>query len=171
MNRRTWFVAAAAAGAAGIGTALWHNRLSEPSPESQEIWGLKFEKPSGGELVLANFLGNPLLLNFWATWCPPCVTEMPLLDQFQKQEQARGWQVVGLAIDNAGAVQEFLLKHPVGFAIGLAGTEGVALSRALGNVGGALPFSVVFDRRGKTVRTKLGRVHEKELADWAAAMG
>lgn len=173
MKRRslTLLTVAAVAGTAGIGSALWRHRVSQPSADAQKLWAMRFEQPSGKELVMADFKGQPLLLNFWATWCPPCITEMPLLDRFEQEHRQRGWRVVGLAIDRPAAVSEFLIRNPIGFAIALAGAEGVSLTRSLGNQGGGLPFSVVFDRQGRIARTKLGSVHEKELAAWAAAMG
>jgi hypothetical protein len=79
--------------------------------------------------------------------------------------------VVGLAVDNLAPVREFLGKHPVGFAIGLAGVEGVALSRTMGNTGGALPFTVVFDRAGQVVQRKLGAIAPDDLAHWVTSLG
>jgi thiol-disulfide isomerase/thioredoxin len=108
-------------------------------------------------------------MNFWATWCPPCVKEMPLLDQFHRQHRAAGWQVVGLAVDGPTPVRQFLARVPVGFAIGLAGFDGTELSRRLGNERGALPFTVVFGKEGRVLHRKLGEVTPEELATWAAA--
>ena len=171
---------AVAAGAAGMGGAWWRSRRRAAEPAASpvgtapssgpDIWTLRFDQPGGGEVVLANLRGKPLLLNFWATWCPPCVTEMPLLNRFHAQQQARGWQVVGLAVDSPTPVREFLARQPMGFAIGLAGLNGVDLARSLGNASGALPFSVVFDRQGKAIRTKLGSLAEADLADWVDAI-
>jgi thiol-disulfide isomerase/thioredoxin len=177
MNRRTLLVGgvALAAAAAGVGSAWWRSRgVGGEAPAASvpiDLWNLRFEQPGGGELVLANIKGQPLLLNFWATWCPPCVTEMPLLDRFHTAQRARGWQVVGLAVDGPTPVREFLARQPMGFPIGLAGLNGIELARSLGNRTGALPFSVVFDRSGNAVRTKLGSVHETDLADWVGALG
>ena len=106
------------------------------------------------------------MLNFWATWCPPCVSEMPLLDKFQADTASQGWQVAGLAVDNLAPVNEFLAKRPVHYAIGLAGTGGIDLARSLGNSGGALPFSVVFDRQGRPVQHKLGQIADSDLQAW-----
>jgi thiol-disulfide isomerase/thioredoxin len=121
--------------------------------------------------VLADLKGQPLILNFWATWCAPCVKEMPLLDGFYREHRARGWQVVGLAVDSPTPVREFLGKLPVSFPIGLAGLNGVELSRSLGNPSGALPFSVLFDRGGRAVVRKLGLLKPADLADWLRQMG
>ncbi|MFM8638500.1 MAG: TlpA disulfide reductase family protein, partial [Betaproteobacteria bacterium] len=80
--------------------------------------------------------GRPLLVNFWATWCPPCVREMPLLDNFYQQNKATGLQILGIAIDGASPVQAFLARSPVAFTLALAGADGSALARTLGNTGG-----------------------------------
>lgn len=117
---------------------------------------------------MRSFLGRPLLLNFWATWCPPCVEELPLLNAFHARQQARGWQVVGLAVDQPAAVRQFLGRLPLAFPVGIAGFAGTDISRGLGNLGGGLPFSVVFDRQGAVVHQKVGKLSEADLAQWAA---
>lgn len=177
MTRRALVFGAAgvAAAALGVGVALWRGRsVAEPDAAAAggdpgDVWSLRFERPEGGELVMADFRGRPLLLNFWATWCPPCVKEMPLLDQFHRKHQAAGWQVVGLAIDAPTPVRQFLARVPVGFPIGLAGLGGTDLSRGLGNPSGALPFTVVFGRDGRVAHRKLGEVTVGELDGWASA--
>ena len=177
MNRRRRRLVggvALAASAAGFGGAWWRSERNAENSEAQapaiDLWALRFEQPGGAELVFASLRGQPLLLNFWATWCPPCVTEMPLLDRFHREQQGRGWQVVGLAVDRPTLVREFLARQPMGFAIGLAGLNGVELTRRLGNSNGALPFTVVFNRAGKAIRTKLGSLTEQDLSDWAHAL-
>jgi thiol-disulfide isomerase/thioredoxin len=119
---------------------------------------------------MAGLRGQPLVLNFWATWCPPCVKEMPELDRFAKQFAARGGRVVGLAVDNPKAVREFLQRAPVSYAIALAGFDGTDLSRKLGNTTGALPFTAVFARSGALVQRKLGETGYDELQSWTKAL-
>ncbi|MEP7296770.1 MAG: TlpA disulfide reductase family protein [Burkholderiales bacterium] len=161
---------AVAAGAAGAGVSWW--RAGSPARDGgAEIWSLQFDRPDGTRLVLADFRGKPLLVNFWATWCPPCIRELPLIDRFLSDQQARGWQVVGIAVDQLDPVRKFLEQRPVGFGVGLAGIEGVELSRRMGNAGGALPFSVVFDRRGDVVQRKLGVILPEDLTRWVATVG
>ena len=173
MNRRTaWLagLAAAAAGASGIGAALWRSR-SDAAGIAARIWPMRFATPRGGELVMADLRGHPLLLNFWATWCAPCVSELPMLDRFQQQQRVRGWEVVGLAVDNLEPVVEFLDRRPVGFAIGLAGFGGVELARTLGNDVGALPYTLVLDRAGRVVDRKRGAIRSEDLQRWVTALG
>ena len=167
MKRRT--LAFAGAGfAAALAGAWWATRHTGPSEVEQRLWTLNFATPDGGSLALADFRGRPLVLNFWATWCAPCVREMPTLDRFRRQYAARGWQVVGLAIDRADAVKEFLARTPVGFPVALAGLDGAELARQLANDRGGLPFTAVFDASGRQVERHLGETHFEQLQGWAA---
>ncbi|MBX3619393.1 MAG: TlpA family protein disulfide reductase [Rhizobacter sp.] len=163
---------AVAAAAAGGGWGWWRHRDTEASSAAEAaLWSERFERPEGGELSLAPLRGQPLILNFWATWCAPCVKELPLLNAFHRDHQADGWQVVGLAVDSPTPVREFLGKLPIAFPVGLAGLNGVDLARSLGNPSGSLPFSVLFDRRGRAVARKLGLLHPEDLADWLSKIG
>ena len=126
----------------------------------------KLADSSGKVVELSKLKGQPVVLTFWATWCPPCVEELPLLDGFYKQNVANGWQVLGLAIDQPTAVRNFLVKKPLSFAIGLAGLEGTDLVKSLGNLSGALPFTVVFGQSGLPLHRKMGQVSAADLNQW-----
>lgn len=169
-NRRRRLVlagVAAAAGAAGVAWQSWH---STPSRPQGPPWDQRFATPEGAELDMASLHGKPLVLNFWATWCPPCVKELPELDRFHREWSPRGWQVVGLAVDGLKPVQEFLRKQPLSFGVGMAGLDGTTLSRQLGNAQGALPFTAVFDAQGRLVHRKLGQTDFEELSAWARGL-
>ena len=167
-RRRLLFGAVgAAAGAAGIGLAWWQRRLAPAlAPEQAALWQLEFLTPGGAPLAMRSFAGKPLLLNFWATWCPPCVEELPLLDRFFAENSGNGWQVLGLAIDQAAPVNSFLQRLPLRFPVALAGFAGIELSKSLGNLSGGLPFTVVLGSAGAVVHRKIGLVKEDDLQLW-----
>jgi thiol-disulfide isomerase/thioredoxin len=158
---------ATTAGAAGVAWQTWRGGRSRPEGPP---WDHRFETPEGAALDMATLHGKPLVLNFWATWCPPCIKELPELDRFHREWSARGWQVVGLAVDGLKPVQEFLRKQPLSFRVGMAGLEGTALSRQLGNAQGALPFTAVFDTQGRLAHRKLGQTDFEELSAWARGL-
>ncbi len=170
MRRRLLFGLGAGAGAAaGAWFAL--SRRSQPAdPAVAALWSLSFDTPDGGRLAMQSLRGKPLLINFWATWCAPCVRELPQIDRFHRDFAPKGWQVVGLAVDGPTPVREFLAKLKLGFPIGLAGFEGSELSRQLGNDRGGLPFSVAFDAGGRLIQRKLGETRYEDLAAWARAL-
>ncbi|MBY0409678.1 MAG: TlpA family protein disulfide reductase, partial [Burkholderiaceae bacterium] len=127
---------------------------------------MEFDNPLGGVVSLASMAGKPLLLNFWATWCPPCVHELPMLNTFYRENSSKGWQTLGLAIDQPSAVNKFLARMPLDFPVGLAGLGGTDLGRSLGNLTGGLPFTVVFGADGKVLHRKMGQVSEQDLQAW-----
>lgn len=167
--RRHWLYAAVAAAASvgGAGLAWWK---FSPKPFDDEavaaLWQLSFDTPAGGRLAMRDLQGRPLLINFWATWCPPCIEELPLLDVFYKENSSKGWQILGLAVDKSGPVRDFLAKQPLAFPVALAGMDGVGLSKSLGNVNGGLPFSVVLGADGTVRNRKLGKVSLADLTLW-----
>lgn len=164
---------AAAIGGAGV---AWRRQpppgpatppLAADDPAVVALWALRLERPEGGELAMATLRGKPLVLNFWATWCPPCLREMPALDRFHQTYGPKGWQVLGVAIDGPTPVRAFLAKTPVGFPTALGGLDGTELVRSLGNLQGGLPFTVLLGADGRVLQRKLGETSFDELAGWA----
>ena len=158
---------AGAAALGGAGLAWWRFQPHAVEAGAEKaFWNMEFDKPEGGVVSLASMAGKPLLLNFWATWCPPCVQELPMLNAFYREHAAKGWQVLGLAIDQPSAVSKFLTRIPLEFPVGLAGLGGTDLGRSLGNLTGGLPFSVVFAADGRVLHRKMGQVTEQDLQAW-----
>ncbi len=167
----------------GAGLAWWQQRNSKSEAAAtsgsnaavgppgdvlaaSKFWDLTFETPEGKSLAMASLKGKPLLINFWATWCPPCVEELPLINRFYQENAKNSWQVLGLAVDQKPAVNGFLAKMPLSFPNVLAGMSGVELSKSLGNLSGGLPFTVVVGSAGGVLHRKMGRVTLEDLAVW-----
>ena len=158
---------AAVAALCGAGVAWQRHRDNDLSLQVLErLWACEFDTPSGELLQLSRFQGQAVVINFWATWCPPCVEEMPLLDRFFQQNSSKGWQVIGLAIDQPTPVRRFLGQSPVSYPIGLAGFGGTELGQLLGNVEGSLPFTVVLTPLGALKYRKVGKLSEVDLRNW-----
>lgn len=177
---------AAAAGLAGAGV-FWsksqpHPALADaagagPGPDKsaapvrnqdvvKSFWNASFDTPDGAPLAIHSFRGKPLLVNFWATWCPPCVEELPLLNSFYNANKDKSWQLLGLAVDQPTAVRAWLKSKPLDFPVGMAGFGGTELSKSFGNLSGGLPFSVVFGSKGDLLHRKTGKVTPEDLALW-----
>jgi thiol-disulfide isomerase/thioredoxin len=170
-GRRRWLMGAVAGAAALGGVAYsWRSNQSHValSAAESELWQQVFAGPDGASLTMAAWRGQPVLLNFWATWCPPCVEELPLLSRFYAENKAKGWQVVGLAVDQLEPVKRFLIKNPVPFPVAMAGMPGIELSRSLGNLSGGLPFTVVLGSDGLVAHRKMGKVSSGDLQSWLA---
>jgi thiol-disulfide isomerase/thioredoxin len=129
---------------------------------------LRLPDLDGREHTLAAMAaGRPLLVNVWASWCPPCVAEMPELARFARAQGADGVQVVGIALDDPAAVRAFLQRVPVGYPI-LLDTPGPADAGVrLGNPRGMLPYSVLISADGRLLKQRLGPFAAGELEGWA----
>ena len=179
LQRRHLIALGAAAALAGVGLAYWQSS-QQPTPEPigasntasgdlDQLWRMQFETPDGGKLAMQSLRGKPLLINFWATWCPPCVDELPLLERFYSENRAKSVQIVGLAADKPEAVRTFLKKLPLTFPIGITDLSGIALSKSWGNLAGGLPFSVMLAADGRVMQRKMGKLSEDDLKVWLAA--
>ncbi|SFD85459.1 TlpA disulfide reductase family protein [Paracidovorax konjaci] len=170
-RRALYAGAAVAAAAGGAGLAWWRLQphAVEPGAEAA-LWAQRFDAPQQGAAALdmQAFRGRPMLVNFWATWCPPCVEELPMLNAFYRAHKEKGWQVVGLAIDQPSAVRQFLARVPLDFPVGLAGLQGTDLGRSLGNLTGGLPFTVLLGADGSIRHRKMGQVTAEDLTQWAS---
>jgi thiol-disulfide isomerase/thioredoxin len=118
---------------------------------------------AGKPQTLAPYKGRVLVVNFWASWCRPCVAEMPELVRLHDAYASKGIEFVGIGVDSQQNVQSFLKKVPVDYPILVSGFGGADLARSLGNTIGALPFTVVIDANGVVRSTKLGQVAPAEL--------
>ncbi len=120
----------------------------------------------GDAVALPDGSGRPLLINYWASWCAPCIEEMPELDRYAASQGEDGVQVVGIALDDPDAVRRFLEQVPVGYRILLDQPGPADTSVQLGNPAGVLPYTVLVDAAGVMRRQKIGPFQHGEIDSW-----
>ncbi len=156
---------------AGIG-AYFGLKRTEPSAPAATATGalmqLSLVDATGTERKMSEWQGKTILLNFWATWCPPCVDEMPELVELQHDLAGKNLQVIGIGIDSRSNIEEFARKHQISYPLLVGGMEGTAVSKQFGNDTGGLPFTVLMTPDGKVRKTYMGRLDmQKVRADLA----
>lgn len=131
---------------------------------------ITLQRLAGGEMTVPAAAGaRPMLVNLWASWCAPCIEEMPELQRYHAEQGANGVQVVGIALDDRHAVQAFLERVPVGYEILLDAPGPADAGVRLGNPAGVLPYTALLDADGRLVRQKIGPFAHGEIDAWAAA--
>jgi len=112
----------------------------------------------GVDHSISEWDGKVILLNFWATWCPPCRREMPAFIKLQNQFGNQGFQVIGVAIDQVDLVEAFADNIGVNYPILVGENSAIKISEAYGNQYGQLPYTVIIDRQGIIRHKKFGEV-------------
>ncbi len=195
MRTRTILLAALAAGVLGVVAGLAVNgpgpllrtglgqravqgamdAVAPPAPEGLAIAKRGGPVPSitlpdlaGAPQTLPDdFSGRPLLVNFWASWCPPCIEEMPELDRFAAAQGDTGVRVVGIALDDQAAVEDFLARIPVRYPILIDAAGPRDSGVQLGNQRGVLPYTVLVSADGRLLKQRIGPFVHGELDGWA----
>lgn len=167
MNKRFLSVALAI-GIIGAAIGIYAgNKHTTPKPPKnaavQQLTALSLLDSQGNMQKLSQWQGKFLLVNFWATWCAPCVQEMPELSTLQKDFSKNNVQLIGMGIDSPGNIADFAKKYQISYPLFVAGMEGTELSRQLGNQAGGLPFTVLIGPDGSVLKSYLGRLNIAQL--------
>ncbi|MDT8404705.1 TlpA disulfide reductase family protein [Sulfuriflexus sp.] len=124
--------------------------------------GFALPDTSGSEHNIGEWDGKVLVINFWATWCPPCRKEMPAFIELQDKFADQGLQFIGVAIDDADKVKDFMDTYGVNYPMLLGDLAAIEVGKQYGNRFGALPYTVIVDREGKIAFTRRGELEKHE---------
>ena len=187
-NKKMLAYAMVAIGFAGLGSLVACQKPAEPvkavvadtpavaaAPAADAdpvgaLLGQSMTDAAGKPQALAQWKGKPLLVNFWAPWCGPCVKEMPELSELAGELKDKNINVVGIGIDTPTNIAEFTGKYKIAYPIYIGGMDATELSRALGNKNGGLPYTVLIGADGKVVKTYLGTLKFDALRKDLAAL-
>ena len=118
---------------------------------------------SGNPVSAAEFDGQVVLVNFWATWCTPCIEEMPMLSSLHQIYSDRGFEVVGIALDDPEKAVDFVAQLEIDYPVLVGTTDAILVGRRFGNRAGMLPYSVLVDSEGIVRWSHLGALDREEL--------
>jgi thiol-disulfide isomerase/thioredoxin len=150
------------AAALATGVAVFQSRDTRER-DGAAVLGMVLPDLEGRDTPLAQWRGKVLVVNFWATWCAPCREEMPQFVAVQSRDGAKGVQFVGIAVDHADKVRDYVSEIRINYPILIGGLGAIELSKALGNDLSALPFTVILDRAGGVAHTQLGQLKAAQL--------
>lgn len=161
--------------AALFATAIMVGQLEKPPEVSQTvaagssatpsvIYATSFPDLTGKPQSLGQWSQQLLVINFWASWCPPCLAEMPIFTRLQDKYGAKGLQIVGIAADSSANAAKFAEKLKINYPVLADESNAIAFSKRTGNRLGLLPYTIVLSAKGEVVLTKLGVVEEAEFS-------
>jgi thiol-disulfide isomerase/thioredoxin len=133
--------------------------------KSQPLPPFSLSDLSGKTHDIAEWRGKVLVINFWATWCPPCKKEIPEFMAVQKQYSSQGLQFIGVAIDDKEAVKEYLSQAPINYPVLIAEEEGLALAYKMGDISGTVPFTVVVSKEGQILHRHPGNFSKEQILE------
>lgn len=156
------FAAASIALLAGIGARSF---IDTSKAEASQAALPEFSLPdmNGKEHSINEWKDKVIVLNFWATWCQPCLTEMPEFNQLHKDYSGKGLQVIGIALDEQESVKEFVDKYKISYPVLVSPDQGIKIAHDLGNVVNTVPFTIIANKKGNIVARHMGTLTGKEL--------
>lgn len=135
------------------------------SNNAQALFNASFPDENGNLQALKQWQGKVIVLNFWATWCPPCREEMPELSELYTEYKDKNVLVLGLAIDEIGLIKEFSKETKISYPLLAAENGGMELATAFGNNKDVLPYTVIIKADGTIAKTYLGRISKPLLEE------
>jgi peroxiredoxin len=149
--------------ALSLGLTTWHFFASAKKSGTNSLPEFSLPDLSGQQRSISEWQGKILIINFWATWCPPCLEEIPDFVALQKQYAAQDIQFIGIALDDKESVVEFTTTTKINYPILLGSDNGMALTHQLGNNVDAVPYTIIVDRHGLILQKHPGEFSKEQI--------
>lgn len=163
--KQTGLIIIAALLALGLGISARYFFSAAENSGPRTLPKINLPSPSGHQHNISEWQGKILVINFWATWCPSCLKEIPGFVALQKQYADHSLQFIGIALEDKETVAEYIAANNVNYPILLAGDHGIALAHHLGNKANAVPYTLIVDRQGKIVHRHQGEFSKEQLVE------
>ena len=137
---------------------------------AERLYAMSLQDAAGHQQPLMQWRGKYLVVNFWATWCAPCVEEMPQLDQLQRRFAPRNVAILGIGIETRERVQRFRDRLGLQLPLLAGGYDAMSLARDFGDNQEVLPYTVLLSTKGRLLRSRAGALRPGELESWLAAL-
>ena len=166
MNNSTKVLLLLVAAAAFVAGMVINSGKVSSQIDTQALLTARLLDPGDQAIAVESQLGQLTLVNFWASWCAPCRDEMPIFEAMYRQSHNRGFQVLGIAIDNPEKAQPMLDSMDITYPILYAEQTGMQVMESAGNPQGLLPYSLLLNGEGQVLDQVLGKIDERQIQEW-----
>jgi len=155
-----------------ISAGVFVRSLSETTHQAVIIPALEFSLPdvANKQRSLSEWQGKIRIINFWATWCPPCLEEIPEFIKLQTEYGDKNVQFIGVAIEDKQAVQQYLKNNPSNYPMLIGEEQAIKLSQQLGNIVNAVPFSLILNQQGQIIHRHPGELSREKIIEIIAPL-
>ena len=163
----SWYLATST-GVSQHGSSVDSDRSSDAA--LQTLLHMSLPDSAGKSVDINQYRGQLRVINFWATWCAPCVQEMPELSELASERSTQNIPIIGIGIDSAANIAQFAGKHQISYPLLVAGGSAVQMLAPLGNSSGGLPFTLVIGQDGQIKYRHIGRLNMASLRQQLAQL-
>ena len=164
--KKTILIIIAAVVTFGLGATTRHFSMQPEKIDTSALPIFSLSDLSGQSHTISEWQGKILVINFWATWCPPCLKEIPDFIALQDQYKDQGLQFIGIALDDKEAIAEYIATTPINYPVLLGGDAGIALARQLGNKVDAVPYTLIVNQQGQIIHQHPGEFSKEQLMEF-----